>query len=138
MMSGKAQLRGIATHAMTMQSTATVAKALGSATAAMASMNQVLDPVKQQRTLQEFMKQAQQMDMAEEMMGDAMDDALDNDETEGETNELVDSVLDEIGINVQSQLLSAPKKQLAVAAPSTSEDVDAGEELERRLRALKS
>ncbi|KAI3896143.1 hypothetical protein MKX03_013610 [Papaver bracteatum] len=48
-----------------------------------------------------------------EMMSDEIDDALDNDEAEEETEELTNQVLDEIGVDIASQLSTAPKGRIA-------------------------
>ncbi|KAL2895903.1 Vacuolar protein sorting-associated protein 2-like protein 3 [Bienertia sinuspersici] len=74
---------------------------------------QQMAPAKQMKTLQEFQRQSAQMDMTTEMMSDAIDDALDNDEAEEETDELTNQVLDEIGVDVASQLSTAPKGKIA-------------------------
>ena len=87
--------------------------------------------------IQEFQKQSEQIDMTTEMMSDAIDDALDNDEAEDETEELTNQVLDEIGVDVASQLSAAPKGRIA---GKTTEDVSSSgmDELEKRLHALRN
>ncbi|GAB4842945.1 hypothetical protein Ancab_012923 [Ancistrocladus abbreviatus] len=55
------------------------------------------------------------------MGGDAIDDALEGDEEEEETEELVNQVLDEIGIDVNQELVNAPSS--AVAAPTAKTKV---------------
>ncbi len=52
----------------------------------------------------EFEKQSMQMDMTEEMIGDVIDNVMEGDEEEAETEELVQQVLDEIGIGVSEQV----------------------------------
>ncbi|KAK1290474.1 hypothetical protein QJS10_CPB18g02028 [Acorus calamus] len=85
----RAQMRGIATH------------------------TQQMEPAKQAKIIQEFQRQSAQMDMTSEMMSESIDDALDNDEAQEETEELTNQVLDEIGIDVVSQLSAAPKGRIA-------------------------
>ncbi|KAL8103401.1 hypothetical protein AgCh_027828 [Apium graveolens] len=48
-----------------------------------------------------------------EAMGDAINNALEGDEEEEETEELVSQVLDEIGININSELVNAPSATIA-------------------------
>lgn len=55
-------------------------------------------------------------EMVSEVMGDAIDDALEGDEEEEETEELVSQVLDEIGIDINQELVNAPSA--AVSAPA--------------------
>uniref|UniRef100_A0A7C9D6Y0 Uncharacterized protein n=1 Tax=Opuntia streptacantha TaxID=393608 RepID=A0A7C9D6Y0_OPUST len=132
----RAQMRGIATHTQALHAQTSVAAGLKGATKAMSAMNKQMAPVKQMKILKEFQKESAQMDMTTEMMSDAIDDALDNDEAEEETEELTNQVLDEIGVDVASQLSSAPKGKIAgkkteeVSAP----DID---DLEQRLAALR-
>ncbi|KAL6282819.1 hypothetical protein ACE6H2_013748 [Prunus campanulata] len=48
-----------------------------------------------------------------EMMSESIDETLDKDEAEEETEELTNQVLDEIGVDIASQLSSAPKGRIA-------------------------
>ncbi|KAJ8449156.1 hypothetical protein Cgig2_027158 [Carnegiea gigantea] len=132
----RAQMRGIATHTQALHAQTSVAAGLKGATKAMSAMNKQMAPAKQMKILKEFQKESAQMDMTTEMMSDAIDDALDNDEAEEETEELTNQVLDEIGVDVASQLSSAPKGK--IAGKKTEEvstpDID---DLEQRLAALR-
>ncbi|KMT05866.1 hypothetical protein BVRB_7g165280 [Beta vulgaris subsp. vulgaris] len=132
----RAQMRGIATHTQAMHAQSSVASGLKGATKAMSAMNKQMAPAKQMKVLQEFQKQSAQMDMTTEMMSDAIDDALDNDEAEEETDELTNQVLDEIGVDVASQLSTAPKGK--IAGKKTEEVSTSGiDDLEERLAALR-
>ncbi|XP_038987876.1 vacuolar protein sorting-associated protein 2 homolog 2-like [Phoenix dactylifera] len=80
-----------------------------------------------------------------EMMSEATYEALDKDEAEEETEELTNQVLVEIGVDVASQLSSAPKGRIAAnnkkvgnatrtdTSPANSEVDD----LEKRLASLR-
>ncbi|XAR61081.1 hypothetical protein NMG60_11034685 [Bertholletia excelsa] len=135
--SSRAQMRGIATHTQTLSAQSSVAAGMKGATKAMTAMNKQMAPAKQAKVIQEFQKQSAQMDMTTEMMSEAIDDVLDNDEAEEETEELTNQVLDEIGVDVASQLSSAPKGKIA---GKTTEDVGSSDidELEKRLAALRN
>ncbi|KAL6968181.1 hypothetical protein U1Q18_033983 [Sarracenia purpurea var. burkii] len=109
----RAQMRGIATHTQAMSAQSSVAVGMKGASKAMASMNKQMAPEKQAKVMLEFQKQSAQMDMTTEMMSDAIDDALDNDEAEEETEDLTNQVLDEIGVDIASQLSAAPKGRIA-------------------------
>ncbi|MED6126192.1 hypothetical protein PIB30_075976 [Stylosanthes scabra] len=65
------------------------------------------------------------------------DDALDNDEDEEETEELTNQVLDEIGVDVASQLSAAPKGRIQT---KNTENVSSSrvDDLEKRLAALRN
>ncbi|KAL9269105.1 Vacuolar protein sorting-associated protein 2 homolog 3-like protein [Drosera capensis] len=131
----RAQMRGIATHTQAMYAQSSVSVGMKGATKAMSAINKQMEPAKQMKMLQEFQRQSAQMDMTTEMMSDAIDDALDNDEAEEETDELTNQVLDEIGVDVASQLSSAPKGKIA---GKRTEDVNNSgiDELEERFAAL--
>ncbi|AAD10675.1 Similar to human BC-2 protein [Arabidopsis thaliana] len=132
----RAQMRGIATHTQAMHAHTSVAAGMQGATKAMAAMSKNMDPAKQAKVMREFQKQSAQMDMTTEMMSDSIDDALDNDEAEDETEDLTNQVLDEIGIDIASQLSSAPKGKIG---GKKAEDVGSSgiDELEKRLAALR-
>ncbi|KAL8129291.1 hypothetical protein V2J09_018446 [Rumex salicifolius] len=76
-------------------------------------MEEQLAPVKQAKLIREFQKQSAQMDTTIEMMSESIDETLDKDEAEEETEELTNQVLDEIGVDIASQLSSAPKGRIA-------------------------
>lgn len=133
----RAQMRGIATHTQAMHAHTSVAAGMQGASKAMGAMNKQMDPAKQLKVMQDFQRQSAQMDMTSEMMSDAIDDALDDDEAEEETEDLTNQVLDEIGVDIASQLSSAPKGKIAGKNVQNvgSSDVD---ELEKRLAALRN
>lgn len=134
--SSRAQMRGIATHTQALAAHSSVAVGMKGATKAMTAMNKEMAPGKQMKVMQDFQKQSAQMDMTTEMMTDAIDDVLDDDEAEDETDELTNQVLDEIGVNVASQLSSAPKGR--IAGKNTEDASSSGmDELEKRLAALR-
>lgn len=133
----RAQMRGIATHTQAMHAHTSVAAGMKGATKAMAAMNKQMAPAKQAKIMQDFQKQSAQMDMTTEMMSDAIDDALDDDEAEEETDELTNQVLDEIGVDVASQLSAAPKGR--VATKNTENGSSSGiDDLEKRMAALRN
>ncbi|KAK4281308.1 hypothetical protein QN277_012822 [Acacia crassicarpa] len=133
----RAQMRGIATHTQAMHAQSSVAVGMKGASKAMAAVNKQMEPAKQAKIMQDFQKQSAQMDMTTEMMSDTIDDALDDDEAEEETEDLTNQVLDEIGVDVASQLSAAPKGRIATksAEKASSSGVD---DLEKRLAALRN
>ncbi|GAU48625.1 hypothetical protein TSUD_405840 [Trifolium subterraneum] len=152
----RAQIRGVATHTQALYASTSISTGMKGATKAMVAMNKQMAPAKQAKVIQEFQKQSAQMDMTEvigsicgtslsskskiEMMSESIDETLDKDEAEEESEELTNQVLDEIGVDIASQLSSAPKGRIAsrttenVAPRSESQDV---EELEKRLASLR-
>ncbi|KAM6592180.1 hypothetical protein CsatA_014785 [Cannabis sativa] len=133
----RAQMRGISTHTQAMHAQSSVAVGIQGASKAMLAINKQMAPEKQAKVIREFQKQSAQMDMTTEMMSDAIEDALDDDEAEEETDELTNQVLDEIGVEVVSQLSTAPKGRIATknTGDASSSGID---ELEQRLAALRN
>jgi len=84
-----------------------MAEAMKGVTKAMGQMNRQLNLPALQKIMQEFERQNERMEMTTEVMGDAIDDALEGDEEE-ETDQLVSQVLDEIGVDLDSQVPNSP------------------------------
>ncbi|CDP12610.1 unnamed protein product [Coffea canephora] len=137
----RAQIRGVATHTQALYASTSISTGMKGATKAMTAMNKEMAPTKQAKVIKEFQKQSAQMDMTIEMMSESIDETLDKDEAEEETEELTNQVLDEIGVDIASQLSSAPKGRIAAkkvdnAAPPSSATADV-EDLEKRLASLR-
>ena len=137
----KSQLQAVSLRIQTIKSTAAMANAMAGAARAMGAMNSAMNLPAMQRCMMEFERQSEMMDMKEEMMEDTMDDMFEMDEDEGifvfignlmwqmyhfdvnvhgidvdlETDEVINKVLDEIGIDLGSQLASAPQGETNVA-----------------------
>ncbi|XP_008785213.2 vacuolar protein sorting-associated protein 2 homolog 3-like [Phoenix dactylifera] len=133
----RAQMRGIATHTQAMYANTSVAAGMKGASKAMGTMNKQMEPAKQMKVMQEFQRQSAQIDMTSEMMSDSIDDVLDNDEAEEETEDLTNQVLDEIGVDIASQLSSAPKGRIAGENAQSAESLEV-DDLEKRLAALRN
>ncbi|KAI3839433.1 hypothetical protein MKX03_033539 [Papaver bracteatum] len=141
----RAQIRGVATHTQAMYASTAISTGMKGATKAMTAMNRQMAPTKQAKVIKEFQKQSSQMDMTIEMLSESIDETLDKDEAEEETEELTNQVLDEIGVDIASQLSSAPKGRIASKkvqnavpiprpAAEPSSEVD---DLEKRLASLR-
>eukprot|EP00252_Welwitschia_mirabilis_P015381 TRINITY_DN337_c0_g2_i1.p1 TRINITY_DN337_c0_g2~~TRINITY_DN337_c0_g2_i1.p1 ORF type:complete len:224 (+),score=76.87 TRINITY_DN337_c0_g2_i1:168-839(+) len=142
----KSQLQGVSLRIQTLKSTQSMGEAMKGVTKAMRQMNRQLNLPALQKIMQEFERQNERMEMTTEVMGDAIDDALEGDEEEEETEELVSQVLDEIGVDINAQLVKAPEgsvsapaaatkvPQSAVAAP---EDTGIDDDLQARLDNLR-
>jgi len=71
----------------------------------MTQLNKKFNLPEIQKIMMEFEKQSEMMDMKEEMMNDAIDGAMEDADDEDETDEIVNKVLEEIGINMEAQVL---------------------------------
>ena len=102
-------------------------------TQAMMSMNAQMNLPQLQQIMRQFEMQSEQLEQKQEMMEDAMDSALDEGDEDEEADELVQSVFDEIGIDMRDDLADAPLG--AVGAPEP--EAAATDDLEARLAALR-
>lgn len=144
-----AQLRGMSLQMTEMASTQALAQSMAHATRSMIALNAQMNLPGLQKVMMEFQKQSEKMEMKQEvsfgsfvrfflpltpqMIGDAIDDALEDEADEDEEDQIVSSVLDEIGINLDESLVNAPTKQ----KEPVEEPVAADKELEDRLANLR-
>ncbi|KAL6776337.1 hypothetical protein ACKKBG_A20725 [Auxenochlorella protothecoides x Auxenochlorella symbiontica] len=112
----KSQLQAVSLRIATLKSTHAMADAMKGATRAMGMMNKRMNLPALAKIMREFERQNEKMEMTSEMMGDAVDGAFEEGGEEEETDELVSQVLDEIGISLDADLVSAPKARAGVAA----------------------
>merc|ERR1712157_99614 len=142
----KSQLQAVSMRMQTLKATQSMADAMKGVTKALTGMNGQLSLPEIQKTLREFERQNEKMDMTEEMMNDAMDDAFEEDGEAEESDELVQQVFDEIGINLNSELANVPTGQVAQPAqqqatqqPTEPEMVSDGidGDLQNRLKNLR-
>lgn len=104
----KTQLQAVSLRIQGLRSNQQMAEAMKGATTAMSAMNRNMNLPQIQRIMMEFEKESEIMDMKEEMMSDTIDEAMDEEEDEEEEEAIVNQVLDEIGINLNESLVSAP------------------------------
>ncbi|PSC76701.1 subunit of the ESCRT-III complex [Micractinium conductrix] len=116
----KSQLQAVSLRIATLKSTHAMGEAMAGATKAMGQMNRRMNLPAVAKIMREFEKQNERMEMTSEMMGDAVDGVFEEGGEEEETDELVGQVLDEIGINLNSSLVSAPGQKVAQAAPAAA------------------
>jgi charged multivesicular body protein 2A len=74
----------------------------------MVALNGQVNLPQLQKVMMEFQKQSEMMDMKQEVVGDAIDDAMNTEEDAEESEAVVNSVLDELGIQMTEGLVDAP------------------------------
>ena len=116
-------------QASAMAASITVADSLQKTSKVMNKMNASVQ--KSAMSVTAFQKEAERMNMTEEMMGDMLSDAFDDDEDEADA--VVDQVLAEVGLNTTKDLHDAPTA--ALPEPEAAEADDTGQLL-RQLNAL--
>jgi len=142
----KANIQGVSLKIQTLRSQNAMAQAMKGVTRAMGNMNRQLNLPQIQKIMMEFEKQSMMMDAKEDMMNDAIDDAMEDEGDEEETEEVVNKVLDELGLQLASTLTDLPQASGAVAQPNAPSKVpqtesggasDADADLMARLEKLR-
>jgi len=103
----KTQLQAISLRIQTVRSNEQMMQSMKGATGLLSSMNRSMNLPALQRIAMEFERENDIMDQRQEMMDDAIDDITGLDEEE-ETDEIVNQVLDEIGVDLNMQLGETP------------------------------
>lgn len=137
----RSQLQAVSLRIQTMKSTQTMAQAMKGVTKAMGQMNRKMNLPAIQRIMREFEMQNERMEMSSDFMSDAMDDAFEEEDEEEETEELVNQVLDEIGCNLNTELVQAPAGGIGAKAAERKaqleEPASLDGDLEARLQNLR-
>lgn len=138
----RAELQAVSLRIQTMKSQNEMTTALRGVTRVMGQMNRQMNIPQMQRIMMEFEKQNEMMGMKEEMMSDAMDDAFEEEGEEEEQEQVIAAVLDEIGIDLDGELASAPRSATpAVASGEAAGPVAMGagedDDLQDRLNNLR-
>ncbi|KAL7676505.1 hypothetical protein ACOME3_002758 [Neoechinorhynchus agilis] len=146
----RANIQAVSLKITTLKSQNAMTQAMKGVSRTMLRMNQQLKIPQVTRIMQDFEKQSQMLEMKDEMISDVIDSALtadgDFDDEDAESDRLVEQVLDELGIELQSQLNSLPANHTATmeSASITKQQMkpiaatsDADDDLMARLDALR-
>merc|ERR550537_870424 len=122
----KANIQAVSLKITTLKSQGAMANAMKGVTKAMGAMNKQINMPQMQKIMMEFEKEADMMDMKE----DVMDDVMGAEEDEEESDMLVNQVLDELGLSLGEELGAVPLATGSVgpgkekASAKNSEDDD--------------
>ncbi|KAK2908953.1 hypothetical protein QQF64_001032 [Cirrhinus molitorella] len=131
------KVTSMSTQTKLMNSQMKMAGAMASTTKTMQAVNKKMDPKKTMQTMQNFQKETAKMDMTEEMMNDTLDEIFEDSGDEEESQDIVNQVLDEIGIEISGKMVNAPSAGRKQPSAATSKaDGISDEEIERQLKAL--
>ncbi|EHB07871.1 Charged multivesicular body protein 2b [Heterocephalus glaber] len=83
----------------------------------------------------DFQKENMKMEMTEQMISDTLDDIFDGSDDEG-SQDIVNQVLDEIGIEISKKMAKTPSAAQSLPSASTSKASISDEETEWQLKAL--
>ncbi|KAK6202296.1 class E vacuolar-protein sorting and endocytosis factor [Scheffersomyces amazonensis] len=107
----KAQLQAISLRIQSVRSNTQMATSMRDATRLLAGMNRSMNLPQLSRIAQEFAKENDLMDQKQEFMDEAIDDAMADDEEldeDEQVDEILGKVLDEIGVDLNSNLKDTP------------------------------
>jgi len=104
-------------------------------TSAMKEVGKAMKTEKMPQTLQEFLKENEKMEMSQGMMDDALDSVFDADGVESETDEVMNQIYDEIGLDLSSEL-SKSSVPTTVKASSKTKNAQETKEEDELLKSL--
>eukprot|EP01128_Nolandella_sp_AFSM9_P005507 TRINITY_DN265_c6_g1_i1.p1 TRINITY_DN265_c6_g1~~TRINITY_DN265_c6_g1_i1.p1 ORF type:complete len:214 (+),score=59.00 TRINITY_DN265_c6_g1_i1:45-686(+) len=97
---------------------------------AMATANAMNSPAQVQQTMMEFERQSMMMEATDEMLDELLEDSVEEEQADA----LVSAVFDEIGLDLEAQMLPAPRTKLP--QKNVKEHEEDLEELHAMLNAL--
>uniref|UniRef100_A0ABI7VXQ6 Charged multivesicular body protein 2B n=1 Tax=Felis catus TaxID=9685 RepID=A0ABI7VXQ6_FELCA len=97
------KVTSMSTQTKVMNSQMKMAGAMSTTAKTMQAVNKKMDPQKTLQTMQNFQKENMKMEMTEEMINDTLDDIFDGSDDEEESQDIVNQVLDEIGIEISGK-----------------------------------
>lgn len=116
-----------------MKSQQTMAVALGSVTMTMKRMNKVLNLPSLQKITTDFERLSEMQSIKQELFEESIDGVLQNENEGSETEELVNKVFDEVGLNINDNFANAPTNKIIGAKEDNKTDA----ELLARLESLR-
>jgi len=112
----KSHMEAISLRLTTMQSSTQMAQSMKGITKIMGRMNAKMNLPQIQKIMMEFEKQNEIMGMKEEMFDDAMSDAFADDEDSEEEDNVLGSILAELGVEATAGIAATPTAPMAQAA----------------------
>ncbi|KAF0026276.1 hypothetical protein F2P81_021013 [Scophthalmus maximus] len=97
------KVTSMSTQTKVMSSQMKMAGAMSTTAKTMQAVNKKMDPQKTLKTMQDFQKENMKMDMTEDMINDTLDEIFDASGDEEESQDIVNQVLDEIGIEISGK-----------------------------------
>ena len=103
----------------------------------MVTMNKIQDPMKTAKIMKDFEIQNMKMGMTDEMINETLDGVLEGSDDEFESDQIVNRVLDEIGIEISGKLVNAPTPGRGALASAQDDDVSDAD-IQNMLAKLKA
>jgi len=126
----RSQLQSVEMQMQMMKSTALLGQSLEGVSKAMGAMNKTINLPALNATMREFLQENQRMDLIDEMVGDAVDMAVDSEDIDTESDDVVNQVLSEIGVDIAGLDVGAAR------LPQQEESKSEVSSLEARFKQL--
>merc|ERR1719384_1332273 len=117
----KAELRSLRAEMETMSATHTMQASMKGVSKAMQKCSKFISHPDLQKSIHKYQMESEKMKMKQEMVSDAMDDAFED--ASEEEDELLQKVMDEVGLDLDGKLADAPDKKKEVEE-TKEEDAD--------------
>lgn len=131
------QMSAIGNQTKMATANAAMMNVMGQATGVMQNANLLSDPQKQMNMVQEFDMQSEKYKLNQEMTDEVLDSVLGGSEVDGETDDVLNSVLDEIGLEVAGKGTAAPAikpQQVGTAQAHEAQQTDDSDLMDRIAR----
>ncbi|ROT78746.1 charged multivesicular body protein 2b-A [Penaeus vannamei] len=132
------RIKGVQAQQTSMQSNMKLANAMGATTATMKNMNQLVNPQDLSKKLKDFEQASAKFEMTEELMDSALDDILTESGDEEEADDIVNQVLDEIGIEIGAKVAGLPATHASSLGERSANKKTEDKELEEALACLRT
>ncbi|CAF0742511.1 unnamed protein product [Didymodactylos carnosus] len=130
-------IQGLASQNAMMASNVRMAHAMDSTAKTMEKMNGLIDPQAMGKVTQKFAEQHMKMEITDDLIGETLEAALAQEGDEEEEDQIVNQVLEEIGIQMKDKINGAPRVPASAMASKASHQTE-DDEIERMLANLKS
>lgn len=132
----RTQMQSVSMQLTTMRTNESMAGAMGNVVKIMARINQTMNLPAMQNVMMQFEMEHGKMEMTQEMVDDAMGDMLGGADEEEETDDVINHVMDELGLEQGSKLGSV---STATAMPDQAglETTGVDSALEARMEQLR-
>lgn len=130
----RTQMQSISMQLTTMRTNEAMAGAMGNCVQIMARMNQTMNLPAMQNVMMQFEMESGKMEMTQEMMDDAMGDVFAGADEEAQTDDVINQVMDELGLEQNSKIgVAGHHATPNMHAGATATDID----LEQRMEQLR-
>ena len=111
----KTKLQAVLLTFQSIKAQSTMANAMKNVTIAMGQMNRQINLPSLTQIMKEFEIQSTTMEMKDELIQETMESLWDEDGEEADIDEIVNQVYDELGIKLESDLVSTPKNNKSIS-----------------------